>query len=227
MEEFLSNHFYADVLLRLCASLIGGLLLGLERKIRKHTVGIRTLALISISSCLLSIISVYMANLGPGNGDPTRIAASIAAGIGFIGAGAIIKQGLNIRGLTSAAIIFTAAAIGTTCGAALYIPAATVLIFAIITLSSMGKLEKKFFPAEKRKLVKISCSDINVDQQEFRKILEENGLVIFDLDVIFNEKQNKTDLTYTVKAPDNLDPLKLSKDLSKCNAVENVAVSKD
>ncbi|MCR4736501.1 MAG: MgtC/SapB family protein [Treponema sp.] len=227
MEEFLSSHFYIEIILRLLASLFCGLLLGLERKIRKHTVGIRTLVLISLSSCLLSIISVYMANLGPGNGDPTRIAASIAAGIGFIGAGAIIKQGLNIRGLTSAAIIFTAAAIGTTCGTGLYIAAAATLLLAMFTLPIMGKLEKKFFPAEKRKLVKISFKNSNINQEEIRKILESNGLIIFDLDVYHIVESGKTDLTYTVKAPDALNPIKVSKDLSECSGVENVSISKD
>ena len=227
MEEFLSNHFYVDVLLRLCASLLSGLLLGLERKIRKHTVGIRTLALISLSSGLLSIISVYMANLGIGHGDPTRIAAAIVAGIGFIGAGAIIKQGLNIRGITSAAIIFTAMAIGTTCGAGLYIPAATALLLAMIILPTMGKLEKIFFPAEKRKLVKISFNEKNINQAEIRRVLEANGLAIFDLDVNYPADSGKTDLSYTVKAPDNLDPIKLCKELSDFAGVENVVVSKD
>lgn len=227
MEEFLQQHFYFDICLRLIASLVCGLALGLERKIRRHTVGIRTLILISVSSCLLSIVSVYMASLGIGGGDPTRIAASIVAGIGFIGAGAIINQGLNIRGLTSAAIIFTASAVGTTCGAGLYIPAAITLAAALIVLISMGKLEKVFFPAEKRKLVKMSFSGSEINQEVILRILEKNGLVVFDLDLNFNVSTSETELTYTVKAPDNLNPLSLTKELSECKSIKNICISKD
>lgn len=103
---------YIDYAIRIGVSFICGFCLGIERKSRQHSVGIRTLVLISISSCLLSILSIYMAESFNVTGDPTRIAAGVASGIGFIGGGAIMRYGLNIRGLTTAAIIFTASAVG-------------------------------------------------------------------------------------------------------------------
>lgn len=101
-----------DYSIRIATSFFCGIILGLERRSKQHAVGIRTLALISISSALLSILSINMASAGNGAGDPTRIAAGVITGIGFIGGGAILRQGLNIRGITTAAIIFTASAIG-------------------------------------------------------------------------------------------------------------------
>ena len=101
--------------IRLIISFLCGLLLGIERKSRQNAVGIRTLVLISVSCCLLSILSVYVAqtySTDTGKGDPTRIISTVITGIGFIGGGAILKQGLNIRGLTTVAIILTKAAIG-------------------------------------------------------------------------------------------------------------------
>ena len=86
------ENLYLEYAVRLSASFLCGLVLGLERKTKHHTVGIRTLVLISMSSTLLSIISYTMAELPgrPQGGDPTRIAAQIVSGIGFLGAGAIM-----------------------------------------------------------------------------------------------------------------------------------------
>ena len=85
-----------DYSLRFALSMICGILLGVERKSRQNAVGIRTLVLISISCCLLSILSVHLAQMGVIKGDPTRIASTAVTGIGFIGGGAILKQGLNM-----------------------------------------------------------------------------------------------------------------------------------
>ena len=109
------ENIWIDYAIRLAASLVCGFCLGLERKMRQHTVGIRTLTLLSVSSCLLTIVSSYLASSVAVDGDPTRVAAGVITGIGFLGAGAIVNQGLNIRGLTSAAIIFTSAASGVAC----------------------------------------------------------------------------------------------------------------
>ena len=149
------TNIWIDYLIRLAASLVCGFCLGFERKMRQHTVGIRTLTLLSVSSCLLTIASSFLASTVLVEGDPTRIAAAVITGIGFLGAGAIVNQGLNIRGLTSAAIIFTSAALGVACGAKLYIPVVIVLSFSFILLLIIGPLERKLFPADKRKLFKI------------------------------------------------------------------------
>ena len=99
-----------EYLIRIGLSFACSFVLGLERKSHQHTVGIRTLVLMGLSSCLLSILSIHMAEFPVVKGDPTRIAAGVITGIGFLGGGAILKQGLNIRGLTTAAIIFSTSA---------------------------------------------------------------------------------------------------------------------
>ena len=151
----MNYELYADYAVRIAVSFACGFCLGIERKSRQHSVGIRTLVLISISSCLLSILSIYMAEAFNVEGDPTRIAAGVASGIGFIGGGAIMRYGLNIRGLTTAAIIFTASAVGLACGAALYVPALLTMLALAIVLFIMNRLEKKIFPAAKSKLFTI------------------------------------------------------------------------
>lgn len=106
---FFQNHIYTEYAFRIFLSLIFGSLLGFERKLKKQIAGIRTLVMISVSSTLLSILSMEMSQNSLSNGDPTRIAAGVITGIGFVGGGAIMKQGLNIKGLTTASIIFATA----------------------------------------------------------------------------------------------------------------------
>lgn len=226
MFDFINQYPLLDYSLRLLTSLICGFCLGFERKIRQHTVGIRTLTLISSSTALLSILSVYMAQNSSISGDPTRIAAAVITGIGFLGTGAIFHQGLNIRGLTSAAIIFCAAAIGLSCGAGLYIPAFITLLFALVTLSIMGLFEHKLFPAEKRKILKIEFSTPSPDKDILSQIITSYGIIIHDLDIKYNAVSSTTTLIFTIKTPDDLNPIKLTTDISKMPAFLSLDLNK-
>lgn len=223
---------YYEYLFRIFCSLICGFCFGFERKLRQHTVGLRTLILISISSCLLSIVSAGMADQGTFTGDPTRIAAGVITGIGFLGAGAIFHQGLNIRGLTSAAIIFTVAAIGLACGAGFYIPAFITLFFSMLIMFFMGKIEHKLFPAEKRKKIEIEFNTDKIDEISIRKLLSSYGLIVHDLDVRylsdeeeFGKAHSNILLVYTAKSPDKLKTLELVKALNEIEGAQSVSIS--
>lgn len=115
---------WADVLLRIAvAGALGGAI-GAEREWRERAAGLRTHLLVAVGSCVFTLVSAYAwHNFTLGNGvsfDPTRIAAQIVTGIGFLGAGAIIRQGLSVRGLTTAATLWVVAGIGMAAGAGYY-----------------------------------------------------------------------------------------------------------
>lgn len=217
--------FSLDYLIQLFLSLVCGFLLGFERKKHRHVVGIRTLVLICVSSSLLSILSIYMAETPSVPGDPTRIAAGVITGIGFIGGGAILRQGLNIRGLTTAAIIFADAGIGLACGAGLYIPAIITLLITLLVLFFIDKFERRFFPAEKSKLLKLRFADTEIDEKQIHSVLEEYGLVIFDLSVDYSVKNSEVELTYLLKCPDQLNHFNLVNKLSKMNKLVDFSLS--
>ncbi len=219
------ENIWIDYAIRLAASLVCGFCLGLERKMRQHTVGIRTLTLLSVSSCLLTIVSSYLASSVAVDGDPTRVAAGVITGIGFLGAGAIVNQGLNIRGLTSAAIIFTSAALGVACGAKLYIPVAIVLVFSFLLLLVIGPIERKLFPAEKRKNIRLDFSTSDVDEAASRKILTDFGIVIFELNTRFEKSTGHTSLVYIGKIPETMETLPLTKKLSELANVVCVSIN--
>ncbi|WP_217915363.1 MgtC/SapB family protein [Miltoncostaea marina] len=112
-----------DLIGRVAAALGAGAALGLEREIRERNAGLRTHALVAVGAALFTLAGAYgFEDIARSeNVDPARVAAQVAAGIGFIGAGAILKIGVNVRGLTTAATLWMAAALGVAAGAGAYL----------------------------------------------------------------------------------------------------------
>lgn len=134
----------SEVVLRVVvAGLLGGLI-GFEREISEQPAGFRTHILVSLGAALFTMVGAY-AVTGE-NIDPTRIAAQVAAGIGFIGAGVIFQQGLSIRGLTTAASLWVTAAVGTAVAFGYWPAAATATIFTVVALYGLKRFGEYVFP---------------------------------------------------------------------------------
>lgn len=129
-----------DVTIRLVLAAVLGGAIGLERELREREAGLRTHMLVSVGAALFTLVSAYGFSefrYGLETGitlDPTRIAAQIVTGIGFLGAGAIIRQGLSVRGLTTAATLWAVAAIGLASGAGYYSAAVIATVVVIFSL---------------------------------------------------------------------------------------------
>jgi len=117
-----------------------GTILGVEREIRQKAAGVRTNALIALGAALFTIVGVEMSK---GIGDPSRVASTIVTGIGFLGAGAILRTGTNIRGLTTAATIWVNAAIGMAAGAGAYALAVSATTISVVVLWVVGTVERR------------------------------------------------------------------------------------
>jgi len=134
---------FAEVLLRVILAGVFGGAIGAEREIREREAGLRTHMLVSIGAALFTLVSAYgfsdfhFSNASGVTYDPTRIAAQVVTGIGFLGAGAIIRQGLSVRGLTTAASLWVVAAIGIATGAGYY---SAALITTVVVLVSLWPL---------------------------------------------------------------------------------------
>lgn len=137
--------FQFDILVRLLAAALLGAGLGLEREVHGHQAGMRTHMLVCLGSAVFTVLSIYgfpkMADTAPT--DPSRISAQVVTGIGFLGAGAIIKYGTNIRGLTTAASLWVVASIGLAAGAGAYFLAVACTLVALIALWPMHVLVGK------------------------------------------------------------------------------------
>jgi putative Mg2+ transporter-C (MgtC) family protein len=152
-----------DVLLRLTLAAVLGGAVGLEREIREREAGLRTHLLVSVGSALFFLVSAYAWTdwrFSSREGlvfDPTRIAAQIVSGIGFLGAGAIIRQGLSVRGLTTAATLWLVAAIGMASGAGYWEAAILATFGALVTLWPLRiiahRLMLRIRPEDEQRLV--------------------------------------------------------------------------
>jgi putative Mg2+ transporter-C (MgtC) family protein len=134
---------------RLALAAVLGALVGFEREVRERQAGLRTHMLVSLGSALFTIVSAYAwthFSFGHGSGltyDPTRIAAQIVTGVGFLGAGAILHQGLAVRGLTTAASLWIVAAVGMAAGAGYWTAA---MIATAIVLFALWPLRIAVYP---------------------------------------------------------------------------------
>jgi putative Mg2+ transporter-C (MgtC) family protein len=138
----------ADMLIRLVSAALLGSVIGLERERILWAAGIRTHMLVCVGSCLIMIVSQYgFANVLTEKNvvlDPSRIAAQVVSGIGFLGAGSILARGEIVKGLTTAASIWTVAAIGLAVGGGLYLAAGSSTIIILIILAGIKPLEEAY-----------------------------------------------------------------------------------
>lgn len=158
MMEWIANEAaYPEIFIKLLIALALSLVIGVEREIKKKPIGLKTSAVIATFSCLLTIVSIEAAYLFPANEeinitmDPLRLPAQIVSGIGFLGAGAILRRDNdNITGLTTAAMIWGAASIGIAVGAGFYIEAAFTVLSVIFVIEILSPILTKYGPKRLR-----------------------------------------------------------------------------
>jgi len=154
-----------ESLLRLALAATLGGLIGVERELREREAGLRTHLLVALGSALFTIVGAYGFHAFVASGqsvvraDPTRIAAQIVTGIGFLGAGAIIRQGFSVRGLTTAATLWVVAAVGLAAGAGYYSVAVITTALVLIALYPLRiiayRILRRFRPEDGRLLVEL------------------------------------------------------------------------
>jgi putative Mg2+ transporter-C (MgtC) family protein len=178
---------YFEILFRIIAALGAGGLIGLERSHRGRPAGFRTHALVCLASSLLMLITVYEQHWIPKAAganlvlDPTRMAQGIMTGIGFVGAGAIIKEGFTVRGLTTAASIWVTSAIGILTGIGFYFAAFVGTVFVLGTLSAFRWIEAKL-PTESYSLFMVRFARESVmPEPALRGLVQESGFTLSNL----------------------------------------------
>ncbi len=141
-----------EIFIRLVLSLVLSGLIGLERQIHRRTAGLRTHILVSLGSCLIMLTSLYIFAIYKNEValDPARIAAGVITGIGFLGAGAIIRDREGVKGLTTAASLWVVAGIGLATGCGFYKAALFTTVLALITLFFLRYVERIMFGKEEQ-----------------------------------------------------------------------------
>jgi len=139
-----------QVIIRLVLSLVLGGFIGIERQLHRRTAGLRTHILVSLGSCLIMLTSIYIFAIYKNEAslDPARIAAGVITGIGFLGAGAIIRDRSGVKGLTTAASLWVVAGIGLSTGCGFYSAAIVTTLLALVTLLFLRRIEEMMFGKE-------------------------------------------------------------------------------
>ncbi|MFD0717222.1 MgtC/SapB family protein [Paenibacillus sp. GCM10027626] len=161
---------YTEMTIRLVLALVLGGLIGLERELGGHSAGFRTHILVCLGSSIIVLLSMYgfaeFASEPNVRLDPARLAAQVISGIGFLGAGTILRTGLTISGLTTAASLWVVASIGLAVGAGFYYGAVIGSLLVVISLFFLNKAEKAFSRAKKHReiLFKIEQGSAGLNQ---------------------------------------------------------------
>lgn len=197
--DVLTDSFVFRVLF---AALLGALI-GLERDIRGRSAGLRTNILVSVGSSVFMLISIGLAvrwlDSYPGSAaaDPTRIAAQIITGIGFIGAGAIIKYKFSVQGLTTAACLWTTSAIGMACGAGFFEIAILATLIAIFVLTILSRVEK-LYSKDNYRIIKITANK-DVEINKIIELIKKQDILILHYDVEKDYEHATVAITAEVK----------------------------
>ncbi|WP_226585850.1 MgtC/SapB family protein [Halobacillus litoralis] len=193
-----SYFFHEEILLfvfRLFFALILSGLIGFEREVKNHSAGFRTHILVGVGACLMMLLSLYgfeeyIDKYEHVRFDPARIPSYVISGIGFLGAGTIIVNGMTIRGLTTAASIWTVAGIGLVVGAGMYDMATVTTVLVLMSLVFLNKIEKEKFNGNRKNIFHITVRK-DVEINKILSLFEQMNLNIRKLDVTTLDAEQK------------------------------------
>ncbi len=212
---------------RLALSFVACGLIGIEREWRRQTAGLRTHIIIGLGATLLMMLSAWVPQrLAPGN-DPGRIAAQVVSGIGFLGAGAFLKIGNNVKGLTTASSLWFVAGLGLTIGAGMFEISIAGLGFALLTLVLLEKVERRLFPSERYKVLQLWYEGKMPPRASIEGVLKRYRIPMqsFDAELSFAKKSAR--ISMLVKVPSRVDYDELFSDLKAVGKVQKVRLRED
>jgi putative Mg2+ transporter-C (MgtC) family protein len=222
---------YAAIALHLVIALFAGAIIGLERSYHGRPAGFRTHSLVCLSSCMLMIVTVYQDtwfsaySLERISVDPTRMAQGIMTGIGFLGAGVIMREGLTVRGLTTAASIWITAGIGIMIGVGFYFPAGIATALTLIVLSVFRWIER-IMPIEfYANLTVAFARSAALPEEELRSIVERQGFVIANMNYSVTGEGLTFEYQMVIHSPDREKTRDLSQALNALSSIKAFRIS--
>ena len=234
MSETLSSYWSpallftnAILLFHLIGATAVGLLLGYERSYHGRAAGMRTYALVCVTSTMLTVINGYphhwyggLSGVAPvGAGDPTRVIQGIMTGIGFLGAGVIMKDGFTIRGLSSAASIWTTAGIGIIIGVGFYGAAISATALALVAMTGLGRLEKSLPHQTMLHLMLVYPCDKTPSSDAVRERMRSHGFEVIDWSFKYCESKQQFQYDLVLQASRACEPHGLAGELAGAREV--------
>lgn len=214
--------FELEILARLLLAVLLGGFIGYEREHTNRPAGFRTHILVCAGAALVMVTSEYMVRkYSIATVDPARLGAQVISGIGFLGAGTIIRDGVNVRGLTTAASLWAVSCVGLAVGSGFYLGAVVATILVFITLISLKKAERRFSRRNRYRTIIIESVDASGQVGMVTGLLEKSNIEIRNIQ-LYKGKDNTRRIKLLVKLPGgSLDPQTLN-DLQSIDGVSEV-----
>lgn len=217
------------ICVRLILGFFLGGLIGIERERHRQPAGLKTHILICTGATLLMMLSIYVPQtlVDFKNGDPGRIAAQVVTGIGFLGAGAILRLGVGVRGITTAASIWVVAAIGLCAGAGMYAAAVIATVIVLFVLLILDNVEKKIFSGKFIRCLEIYRRGEQIRTEQIFSVVENYKIEVKSVDISqsFEEKTIKVKLV--VKVPEKMDYKQFYNDLGRLEGVYKIDLGQE
>ncbi len=218
--------FLPVMLFRVLVSLVLGLCIGIEREIQRQPAGLRTHMLICVGATMATLVSIYLPlGVKPLElyGDAARIAAQIISGVGFLGAGAIIKMGANVRGITTAATIWIVAAIGMAVGVGMILTAVVGTLVVLLVLVLFERLERRHFYSKFYKVVEVEYQTRTTTAKILRELVLRDGLKIRTMDLRTTQRET-CHMSLYCSLSEFVDPEDLLRELMGATGVVGVTI---
>ena len=181
--------------LRLLCAMIVGSLIGMEREYTHRPAGLRTHILVALGACVASIMGEMIFHHFSTNADPARLSAQVITGVGFLGAGTIMKEGANVKGLTTAASVWAVACLGIAAGFGYYALAIVGMLFTLITLTIFEALQRKFIHSKSAEdHFSLQAEDLTAALETIHTASKDLKVSIFDLNV--QKQENGYTITF-------------------------------
>lgn len=225
--NFLFSPLSTDILFKLMVAFLLSLVIGIEREVIHKPAGIKTHSLICMSACLVMAIGTYMNSIYNNVIDPSRLPAQILAGIGFVGAGTIIRDGFSVKGITTAASLLAITCIGLAVGVGFYEGAVWSTIFVFLILFLTAPLQNLIHQVRKVSLFTITVTEPKGVVGEIQSIFEKNDVEVYNIKQLSaTDGTNNVLLKFLVKVNDNKIKENLVTLICGLNFVKEVYVSK-
>lgn len=214
-------------ILRISVSMLLGSAIGIERKRKGQMAGLRTFALISMGACIAMMLSIYVCQetAGPLRGDPSRIAAQVLSGIGFLGAGTIIQMKGSVRGLTTAAGIWIIATIGMAVGCGLYMIAIVATVLVLVVLTLLERLEHRVNVGNEMRYIRLKVRGIVNSIEPCREVFERNDIHLSRVDVEYDYEADMTRLNLLVLIREHSDFIEIFSALHGVCPIVSISLS--
>ena len=191
-QEFWNHYIniepgFAQIALRLACAMLIGTLIGLEREFTHRPAGLRTHILVALGACVVSVLGemlfLHYHTMGA-NPDPARLSAQVITGVGFLGAGTIMKEGVNVKGLTTAASVWAVACLGIAAGFGYYAVALLGAVFILFTLTLVEALQHRFIRSGgSEESYVLETEDVSTALTQLYAISQSQNVLLTDLSV--------------------------------------------